>query len=119
MPRVKNSPSTRARRKKWIKRSKGYFGKKKNCYKVSHQAVMKSFQYAYRDRKKKKGEFRRLWIVRINAAVREHDMSYSQFIHGLKKAGVEINRKVLAYMAAEDPKSFEKLVSVSKEALNQ
>ncbi len=119
MPRVKNSPATRARRKKWLKKAKGYFGKKSKSYKIARQAVMKSLQYAYRDRKNKKGEFRKLWIVRINAAVREHGLSYSKFIYGLKKADIEVNRKVLAYIAAEEPETFEQLVQISKEALGE
>ena len=93
-----------------MKQTKGYFGRRKNVWTVSKNAFEKGLTYAYRDRKKKKGEFRALWIQRINAAVREYDMSYSEFMGKLSKAGIEMNRKVLADLAMNDPKAFEAIV---------
>ena len=115
MPRVKNSVSTRRRRKKIIKLAKGYYGSKSKLFKLANQQVMKSLSYAYRDRKARKRDFRKLWIARINAAARNNGISYSQFMGGLKKAGVEINRKMLADMAVNDPGAFSKLVDVAKQ----
>ncbi len=115
MPRVKNSVSTRKRRKKIIKLAKGYFGSKSKLYKIANQQVMKSLSYAYRDRKVRKRDFRKLWISRINAAARSNGLSYSQFMGGLKKAGVEINRKMLSDMAIHDPGAFSRLVEVARE----
>lgn len=115
MARVKGGTVTRARRKKWIKLAKGYFGHKSVGYKVAKQAVVKSWTYAFRDRKQVKRNFRKLWIARINAAVRPHGLSYSQFINGLKKAEVLINRKMLSELAINQPQTFEKLVKFVQE----
>ncbi len=115
MPRVKNSVGTRKRRKKIIKLAKGYFGLKSKLFKVANQQVMKSLSYAYRDRKVRKRDFRKLWIARINAAARNNGLSYSQFMGGLKKAGVEVNRKMLADMAVNDPGAFSRLVEVARQ----
>lgn len=114
MARVKGGVRTRARHKKYLKLAKGYFGAKSKLYRVAKQAVMKSLHYAYRDRKQKKRDFRRLWITRINAAARQNGMSYSQFMHGLKKAGITLNRKVLADMAVNDAEGFAQLVAKIK-----
>jgi large subunit ribosomal protein L20 len=116
MPRSTNSVSSRKRRKKLLKQTKGYFGRRKNVYTVAKNAHEKALSYAYRDRRKKKGNFRALWIQRINAAVREHDMSYSEFMGKLNKAGIELNRKVLADLAMNHPKAFEEVVKKVKAA---
>ena len=118
MPRVKNGTIHRARRKKVLKEAKGYFGSKHRLYRTAKEQVMHSLSYAYRDRKQKKRDFRKLWITRINAACRENEISYSKFINGLAKAGIEINRKMLSEMAIDDPKSFTALVETAKKALN-
>lgn len=118
MPRVKNVPATRKRRNKIKKLARGYFGSKSKLFKLANQQVMKSLMYAYRDRKARKREFRRLWITRINAAARENGLSYSQFISGLKRAEVELNRKMLADLAVNDPLAFEKLAEVAKENIS-
>jgi len=110
MPRVNNAVAARQKRKKVMKQTKGYFGRRKNVWTVSKNAYEKGLSYAYRDRRKKKAEFRALWIQRINAAVREYDMSYSEFMGKLSKADIEINRKVLADLAMNDPKAFESIV---------
>ncbi len=110
MARVKGAMKTRARHKKILKLAKGYRGAKSKLYKTANQAVMKSLVYAYRDRKAKKREFRQLWIARINAATRANGMSYSKFMNGLKKQGIEINRKMLSEIAISDPDAFKKLV---------
>ncbi len=110
MARVKGAMKTRARHKKILKLAKGYRGAKSKLYKTANQAVMKSLVYAYRDRKAKKREFRQLWIARINAATRANGMSYSKFMNGLKKNGIEINRKMLSEIAIADPEAFAKLV---------
>ena len=110
MPRSTNSVASRKRRKKLLKQTKGYFGRRKNVYTVAKNAHEKALSYAYRDRRKKKGNFRALWIQRINAAVRDYDMSYSEFMGKLGKSGIEINRKVLADLAMNDPKAFEAIV---------
>jgi large subunit ribosomal protein L20 len=110
MPRVNNAVASRQKRKKVLKQTKGYFGRRKNVWTVSKNAFEKGLTYAYRDRRKKKAEFRALWIQRINAAVREYDMSYSEFMGKLSNAGIEINRKVLADLAMNDPKAFEAIV---------
>jgi large subunit ribosomal protein L20 len=115
MPRVKRGPVARKRRKKILKLAKGYFGSKSKLFKVAKQQVMKSLQYAYRDRRQRKRDFRKLWIARINAAARSEGLSYSRFINGLKKADVEINRKMLADMAIHDKAGFDRLVRVAKE----
>lgn len=110
MPKSSNSVASRRHRKKILKQTKGYFGRKKNVWTVSKNAYEKGLTYAYRDRRKKKSDFRALWIQRINAAVREHGMSYSEFMGKLGKSGIEINRKVLADLAMNDPKAFEAIV---------
>ena len=114
MARVKNGAVTKARHKKVLKQAKGYFGSKHRLYKSAKEQLMHSGQYAFRDRKQKKREFRKLWITRINAACRENGISYSRFIEGLNKAGVEVNRKMLSEIAINDPKAFTELVSVAK-----
>ena len=118
MARVKNGAVTKARRKKILKEAKGYFGSKHRLFKTAKEQVMHSYVYAYRDRRQKKREFRKLWIVRINAACRENEISYSRFINGLSKAGVTINRKMLAEIAIDQPKTFTDLVEIAKDALN-
>ena len=115
MARVKNGAVTKARHKKVLKAAKGYFGSKHRLYKTAKEQLMHSGQYAFRDRKQKKRDFRKLWITRINAACRLNDISYSRFIEGLTKAGVEINRKMLSEIAINDPKAFSELVKVSKD----
>ncbi len=117
MTRVKNGTIHRARRKKVMKQAKGYFGSKHRLYRTAKEQVMNSLSYAYRDRRTKKRDFRKLWITRINAACREHDISYSKFINGLHKADIEINRKMLAEIAVNDPSGFANLVMASKAAL--
>lgn len=116
MSRVKGALRTRARHKKILKLAKGYFGGKSKLYRIANQAVMKSLSYAYRDRKAKKRDFRQLWITRINAAARLNGMSYSRFMNGLRKSGVNLNRKVLADMAVNDAAAFAKLVDSVKNA---
>lgn len=118
MARVKNGAVTKARRKKILKEAKGYFGSKHRLFKTAKEQVMHSYVYAYRDRRQKKREFRKLWIVRINAACRENEISYSRFINGLSKAGVTVNRKMLAEIAIDQPKTFTDLVEIAKDALN-
>ena len=115
MARVKSSVVTKQRHKKVLKQAKGYFGSKHRLYKTAKEQLMHSGQYAYRDRKQRKRDFRKLWITRINAACRQNDMSYSRFIEGLTKAGVEINRKMLSEIAINDPKAFTELVKVAKD----
>ncbi|ELL44558.1 50S ribosomal protein L20 [Spiroplasma melliferum] len=117
MARVKGGSTTRKRRKKIIKEAKGYFGTKSTHYKKAKEQVMKSWAYAFRDRKQRKRDFRSLWIQRINAAVREHDMSYSQFMNGLNKTNIEVNRKMLSELAIHNPSEFKVLVEKSKQAL--
>ncbi len=114
MSRVKNSVKTRARRKRVIKLAKGYFGRKSTVFRTANQAVIKSAMYAYRDRRSKKRDFRKLWITRINAAARMNGMSYSTFMFALKSKGIELNRKVLADMAVNDSAGFAKLVEQVK-----
>ncbi len=109
-----NHVASRAKKKKVFKQAKGFFGRRKNVWTVTKNAVEKGMQYAYRDRKAKKREFRALWIQRINAAVREHDLSYSQFINGLKTANIDINRKVLADLAMNHPEAFKEVVKKVK-----
>ncbi|NMB97760.1 MAG: 50S ribosomal protein L20 [Clostridiaceae bacterium] len=118
MARVKGALATRKRRKKILKLAKGYFGAKSKSYRIANQAVMKSGVYAYRDRKARKRDFRKLWITRINAAARINGMSYSRFINGLKKAGIALNRKMLAEMAVNDAEAFASLVEQVKAASN-
>ena len=118
MARVKNGAVTKARHKKVLKQAKGYFGSKHRLYKTAKEQLMHSGQYAFRDRKQKKRDFRKLWITRINAACRENEISYSRFIEGLTKAGVEVNRKMLSEIAINDSKAFTELVNVAKDGLN-
>ena len=115
MARVKNGAVTKARHKKVLKAAKGYFGSKHRLYKTAKEQLMHSGQYAFRDRKQKKREFRKLWITRINAACRQNEISYSRFIEGLTKAGVEINRKMLSEIAINNPTMFSELVKTAKE----
>lgn len=114
MPRSTNSVASRARRKKIMKLAKGYYGRRKNVWTVAKNAVEKGLLYAYRDRRAKKRNFRRLWIVRINAAARTHGMSYSQFMGKLKKNNIELNRKVLADLAVHNPEAFKAVVEKVK-----
>ena len=114
MPRSVNHVASRARRKKILNRTKGYFGRRKNVWTVSKNAYEKALSYAYRDRRAKKRSFRALWIQRINAAVRQYDMSYSEFMGKLHKKGIELNRKVLADLAMNNPKAFEEIVKKLK-----
>ena len=118
MARVKTGYTTKQRHKKILKRARGYFGSKHRLYKTAKEQLMHSGQYAYRDRRQKKRDFRKLWITRINAECRLNNISYSKFIDGLNKAGVIINRKMLSEMAIEDSKAFANLVSIAKDALN-
>lgn len=117
MPRVKGGYVTRQRRKRTLKLAKGYYGAKHTLFKTAKQQVMKSYMYAYRDRRQKKRDFRRLWITRINAAARMNGLSYSVLMNGLKKAGVEVNRKMLADLAVHDAAAFAALAEQAKKAL--
>ncbi len=118
MPRVKGGNVARKRRRKILKLAKGYFGSKHLLYKTAHEQVMKSLSYSYRDRKNRKRDFRKLWITRINAAARLNGLSYSRMINGLTRAGVDINRKMLADIAVADPQGFAKIVDTAKKGLN-
>lgn len=118
MARVKGGTIHRARRKKVMKLAKGYFGSKHRLYKTAKEQVMHSLTYAYRDRRQKKRDFRKLWITRINAACRENNISYSKFINGLSKAGVEINRKMLSEIAIENKEAFTELVHIAEAGLS-
>ena len=117
MPRVKRGVTARARHKKVLKQAKGFRGRRGNVYRIAKQAVMKAGQYAYRDRRQKKRTFRALWIARINAAVRELGMSYSAFMSGLKKASIDIDRKVLADLAVHDKPAFNQIAEQAKASL--
>lgn len=117
MPRVKRAVSAHKKRRTVLNRAKGYYGAKSRSYRAAKEQVQHSLQYQYRDRRNKKREVRRLWITRINAAARINGLSYSVFMNGLKKAGVELDRKVLSDMAINDPEAFASLVEVAKEAL--
>jgi large subunit ribosomal protein L20 len=117
MPRVKRSTKRRARVKKILKLAKGYFGGRRRLYSAAKNTVEKGLQYQYRDRKARKREFRRLWIIRINAAAKMNDLNYSKLMHGLNLAGVEIDRKVLADIAVKDPRAFTELARKAKEAI--
>lgn len=117
MARVKGGTVTRKRRKRVLKLAKGYYGSKHTLFKTAKQQVMKSGNYAYRDRRQRKRDFRKLWIARINAAARLNDISYSKLMHGLKLAGVDINRKMLSDLAVHDEKAFAELVEKAKSAL--
>ena len=115
--RVKNSVATRARRKRILKRAKGYFGSKHLLFKTAKEQVLRSLRYSYIDRRKLKGDMRKLWIKRINAACRQYDISYSCFINGLNKANIKVNRKMLSELAINDPKAFADLVELAKKAI--
>ena len=117
MTRVKRSVHAKKKRREVLEQAKGYFGSRSRRYKVAKEQVMHSGVYAYRDRRDRKAQFRRLWIARIGAGARQHGMSYSQLIHGLGKAGVEVDRKILADMAVRDPAAFGNLVQAAKDAL--
>lgn len=119
MARVKGAMMTRKRRNKILGLAKGYWGAKSKHFKMANQAVMKSLTYAYVGRKQKKRNFRQLWITRISAACKQHDMNYSTFMHGLKKSGVEMNRKMLSEMAIHNPAAFEALTVQAKQALSK
>ena len=114
MPRVKRGVTAKARHKKILKLAKGYRGRRKNVYRIAKQAVMKAGQYAYRDRRQRKRQFRTLWIARINAAARELGMTYSTFMNGIKKAGISLDRKILADLAVFDKVAFEKITNQIK-----
>ncbi|HFD80805.1 MAG TPA: 50S ribosomal protein L20 [Gammaproteobacteria bacterium] len=118
MPRVKRGVQAHARHKKVLSKAKGYYGARRKVYRVAKQAVIKAGQYAYRDRRQRKRQFRALWIARINAAARENGLSYSRFINGLGKAGVEVDRKVLADLAVFDKAAFSALAEKAKASLN-
>jgi large subunit ribosomal protein L20 len=117
VPRATNAVARRKRRKKTLAQAKGYYGRKHSSYRFANEQVMRSGQYAYRDRRNRKREFRRLWITRINAAARQNGMSYSELIHGLDEAGVEVNRKMLADLAVRDPEAFRRFTEVAREAV--
>jgi len=117
MARVKGGTVARKRRKRILKLARGYFGSKHRLYKTANEQVMKSFQYAYRDRRQRKRDFRKLWITRINAAARMNGLSYSKFMHGLKLAGIDINRKMLAQIAISDEKAFTQIADQAKAAM--
>ncbi|MDY0322932.1 MAG: 50S ribosomal protein L20 [Candidatus Carbobacillus sp.] len=118
MARVKGGPVARRRRKRILKLAKGYFGSKHRLFRTAKAQVMKSYMYAYRDRRVRKRDFRRLWITRINAAARLNGITYNKLMHGLKLAGIEINRKMLADLAVNDASAFQKLVETAKNKLN-
>ncbi len=118
MARVKGGPRAHARHRKIIKMAKGYRGRSKNCFRIALQRVEKALQYAYRDRKNRKRDFRRLWIQRINAAARVHGLTYSRFMNGVKLAGIEVDRKVLAEMAVRDEAAFKAIFDAAEKALN-
>ena len=117
MTRVKGGTVSRARRKKVLKQAKGYFGSKHRLYKTAQEQLFHSGEYSFNDRKKNKGNFRKIWITRINAACRSNNISYSKFMNGLKKANVEVNRKMLSEIAIADPNEFAKFITLSKNAL--
>jgi large subunit ribosomal protein L20 len=117
MPRVKTNVARLRRKNQILKEAKGFFGRRKNLYKTAKEAVERAWRYSYRDRKNRKREFRKLWIVRINAAARQNDLSYSRFMNGLKLAGIEIDRKNLADLAVRDPNAFGQLATAAKAKL--
>ncbi|HAD24116.1 MAG TPA: 50S ribosomal protein L20 [Alphaproteobacteria bacterium] len=117
MARVKRGVTTHARHKKITDQASGFYGRRKNTFRVANQAVERSLQYAYRDRRQRKRQFRALWIQRINAGVREHGLTYGRFINGLKLAGVEVDRKMLADLAVREPAAFKALVDTARDAL--
>jgi large subunit ribosomal protein L20 len=116
MPRVRRGNKRRLKRKKILRRAKGYYLAKSKLYRIAKEQVRRSLQFAYRDRRTRKRQFRRLWIVRINAAARQHDTSYSRLMHGLKVAGVQLDRKVLADIAVRDPATFAQVVQAARQA---
>jgi large subunit ribosomal protein L20 len=115
MPRASNAVARKRRKKKVLKQAKGYYGRKHSSYRLANEQLMRSGAYAFRDRRARKRDFRRLWITRINAAARREGMSYSDFIHGLDEAGVEVNRKLLAEIAVNDPDGFRRFVELARE----
>jgi large subunit ribosomal protein L20 len=115
MPRTTNAVARKKRKKKVLKEARGYYGRKHSSYRYANEQLMRSGAYAYRDRRVRKREFRKLWIIRINAAARKEGMSYSQLIHGLDQAGVEVNRKILADIAVNDPDDFRRFVELARE----
>jgi large subunit ribosomal protein L20 len=115
MPRASNAVARKRRKKKVLKQAKGYYGRKHSSYRLANEQLMRSGAYAYRDRRARKRDFRRLWISRINAAARREGMSYSEFIHGLDQAGIEVNRKMLAEIAVSDPDGFRRFVELARE----
>ncbi len=117
MSRATNAVARKRRRKKVLDQAKGYYGRKHSSYRLANEQVMRSGQYAYRDRRRRKRELRRLWIVRINAAARREGMTYSELIHGLSEAGVEVNRKMLADIAVRDPEAFRRFAEQAREAV--
>jgi large subunit ribosomal protein L20 len=117
MPRATNNPASRRRRKKIMKMAKGFYGRRKNTIRTAKNAVWKSLAYSYRDRRRKKRDFRALWIARIGAAARQNDLNYNQLIHGLDKAGIEIDRKTLSELAIEDEAAFSRIAEQAKAAL--
>lgn len=119
MPRVTSAVARKRRKRKILRAAKGYFGGRKNLYRTAKDAVEKGWEHAYRDRRKKKRNFRRLWIARINAGARSHGLSYSRFINGLDKAGIELDRKALADLAARSPEAFAAVVRQAKTALKR
>jgi large subunit ribosomal protein L20 len=116
MSRAKSSVASRRRRRDTLREARGYWGRKHSSYRLANEQLMRSGQYAYRDRRNRKRDFRRLWIVRINAAARREGLSYSQFIHGLDRAGVDVNRKMLADIAVRDPEAFRRFAELAREA---
>ena len=118
MPRARNTSTRRKRHKKVLKLAKGAYGQRSRCYRKANETVMRALAYSYRDRKVRKRDFRKLWIIRINAAARKEGMSYSTFMHGLKKAGIEIDRKILADLAVNDPKAFQEIAAKAQSALS-
>ncbi|HEX6940688.1 MAG TPA: 50S ribosomal protein L20 [Longimicrobiales bacterium] len=117
MARVTNAVARHRKKKRYLKAAKGYWGARSKLWRIAKNAVERGWAYSYRDRKQRKREFRRLWITRINAAARQHDMSYSRFMNGLKQAGVEVNRKLLADLAVRDPQAFAQLVDQARAGL--
>jgi large subunit ribosomal protein L20 len=115
MPRASNAVARKRRKKKVLKQAKGYYGRKHSSYRFANEQLMRSGAYAFRDRRARKRDFRRLWITRINAAARREGMSYSEFIHGLDQAGIEVNRKMLADIAVNDPDGFRRFVELARE----
>ena len=116
MPRATNAVARKRRKKKVLDQAKGYYGRKHSSYRFANEQVMRSGNYAFRDRRRKKRDFRRLWITRINAAARQNGMSYSELMHGLKQAEVEVNRKMLADIAVRDPEAFRRFADLAREA---